>query len=69
MHKDINELRPLMEKMYEALDEFIKESGLVYDVDNDDYLFENVEDDDWGHDAKASVENAHADLGYLLEKE
>ena len=66
-HKNLEELMNQMERLYEALDVFVKESGLEYDLD--EYKFTNIEEEpDCDDEMMASIENAHADLGYYLGK-
>lgn len=58
-----------VEALYEALDDFVRKTGLAYDVETDSYKMANTDgrisvDDDM----LASIENAHADINYFLCK-
>ena len=70
MYKDLNDEKLLskLEKAYKALDVFVKATKLEYDVDDDEYYMRNVKECDCDREMLASIENAHADLGYFLGK-
>ena len=62
------EVMEALEKLYEALDVFVKLVGLEY-TDDDEYVCNNRDqvDEEWCDDEMLeSIENAHADLGYFL---
>ena len=59
-----------LQKLYTELDKFVKLVGLEYTEDGE-YVCTNSDqvDDDWcDYEMLASLENAHADLGYFLGK-
>lgn len=56
-----------LEKIYKALDVFVKATGLEYDGE-DARIMSKVEDYDPYDEMLASIELAHADLKYYLGK-
>jgi hypothetical protein len=65
---DDERLTNKLEKLYKALDVFVKATGLEYDGEEDEYIMSKVKDDDYDREMLASIENAHADLKYFLSK-
>lgn len=69
MYKDLYDERLIakLEKVYKALDVFVKATGLEYDGE-DARIMSKVEDYEPYDEMLASIELAHADLGYFLGK-
>ena len=66
-----NEVWNQCQRVYTELDKLVNLIGLEYDADQDIYVCHNEDqvDPEWCDDEMlASIENAHADLGYFLGK-
>ena len=60
----------LLEKIYADLDQFVNLVGLEY-TEDDEYVCHNTDqvDEEWcDEEMLASLDTAHADLGYFLRK-
>ena len=57
-----------LDRIYKALDSFVKATRLEYDDEEDEYIMKRVEDCNCDREMLASIKNAHSDLGYFLDK-